>query len=197
MPSPAPAGREWPGWREPATVFQIRPTSAMSRGLLAAVTVGIMAGVAACGGVVAGSHSHPAAASGSAAPGAAPLCANTANPDRLVVSLSSGIATSHVHQVLPAGLTISDPARVRAVATALCGLPTMAHTQVQCPADFGSAYRLAFFAAGRPFPLVVAKTTGCRSVSGLGPAKATSGSFWSLLRREIGTSHGAGGAPSS
>ncbi len=169
----------------------------MSRGLLAAVTVGIMTGAAACGGVVAGSNGHPAAASGSAAPGAVPLCANTANPDRLVVSLSSGIPTSHVHEVLPAGLTISDPGRVRAVAAALCGLPAMPHTQVQCPADFGSGYRLAFSAAGRPFPLVVVKTTGCRSVSGLGPARTTSGSFWSLLRREIGTSRGAGGSPSS
>jgi hypothetical protein len=164
--------------------MRIPPEGAMSRVLLAMITAGIVAGMAACGSVVAGSGSHPAASGNAAA--AVPLCANQAHLDRMEVSLNIGRGMSHLHELLPVGITISDPARVQAVAGALCGLPAMAHTQIRCPADFGSSYRLVFSASGQTFPPVVIRATGCRSVTGLGPARSTSGSFWSLLHKNLG-----------
>ena len=41
-----------------------RLTGAIGRGLLAAMTAGMLTGVAACGGVVAGQGSHPATVAG-------------------------------------------------------------------------------------------------------------------------------------
>ena len=167
--------------------MRIPPEGPVSRVLLAMITAGILTGVAACGSVVAGSGSHPAAAaSGSSASAAAPLCANKAHLDRMEVSLNVGRGLSHIHQPLPVGVTISDPARVQAVAGALCGLPAMTHTQIRCPADFGGSYRLVFSTSGQTFPPVVIRATGCRAVTGLGPARTTSGSFWSLLRKNLG-----------
>jgi hypothetical protein len=167
--------------------MRIQQEGMMSRALLVLATAGMLAGVAACGSVTAGSGSHPAAAaSGGTASTAVPLCANKAHLDRMVVSVNVGRGLSHLHELLPIGITIRDPARVQAVATALCGLPATAHTQVRCPADFGSGYRLVFSAAGQTFPPVVIRATGCRLVSGLGPVRTTSGSFWALLHRNLG-----------
>jgi len=167
--------------------MRIPQEGAMGRALLALIAAGTLAGVAACGSVTAGSGSHPAAAaSGSAASAAVPLCASKAHLDRMELSLNVGRGLSHLHEPLPVGVTISDPARVQDVAGALCGLPAMAHTNIQCPADFGSAYRLVFSTSGRTFPPVVIRATGCRSVNGLGPARTTSGSFWNLLHKDLG-----------
>jgi hypothetical protein len=104
-----------------------------------------------------------------------------------VVSPAAGFLPDHVRVAQPAGITIADPARVRAVAAALCGLPVMASTHMKCPVIDGGGYRLAFFDGGRMFPPVMVEITGCRRlVSGLGPARQVSGSFLSLLRRELG-----------
>ena len=172
---------------------RIRLAGTTSRGLLVTVMAVLVTGVAACASVTAGPGSHAApAASGSPASAAAPLCANAAHLDRVVVTLHPGLPQSHLHQVMPRGITISDPARVRAIAAALCGLPAMTHTPVNCPMDTGGGYRLAFSAAGRTFPPVVIEATGCRSVSGLGPVRVTSGPFWTTLHKELGTSGGGG-----
>jgi hypothetical protein len=170
------------------------------RCVLGVVVAGALAGLAACGGVVAGSGQTSAAAGSGgqqrpAAAGAAgrqtALCANAANLDRLVVSLSG--APGHFHGVLPGGLTVGDPVRVRAVASALCGLPAMPHAPLPCPADFGGSYRFSFAAAGQSFPPVIAKATGCQSVSGLGPARMASAAFWALLHKELSGSPHTGG----
>ena len=173
-----------------------RLTGAMGRGLLATMTAGVLAGVAACGGVVAGQGSHPATGGSSAAVSASvPLCANMAHLDRLVI-VRGGIPQTHIREALPVAVVISDPTRVRAMAAALCGAPAVAHTQGPCPAASGAAYRLGFSAAGRTFPPVMVQVTGCRSVYGLGPARTTPGSFVSLLRKELGAGQvGATGGP--
>jgi hypothetical protein len=126
---------------------------------------------------------------------AAPVCANVSHLDTLVVSLTGVLERSRMPAVLPAGFTLRDPARVQAVAAALCALPAMPGGPVNCPADFGGAYRLVFAAAGQAYPPVLIKATGCRTVSGLGPARATSGAFWVLLARELGTHHQPPGPP--
>jgi len=167
--------------------MRIPQEGTMGRALLALMTAGTLAGVAACGTVTAGSGSHTAApAGGGTASAAVPLCANQAHLDRMVVSVNLSRGMSHLHEILPIGVTIRDPARVQAVAAALCGLPATAHSQIRCPADFGGGYRLVFSTAGQTFPPVVVRATGCRFVSGLGPVRATSGSFWTALRKELG-----------
>jgi hypothetical protein len=177
-----------------------RPAGLAVRCALGVVVAGALAGLAACGGVTAGSSRTPAAAgsggqqtsaAGGGAGQQAALCADAAHLDRLVVSLSG--PPGHLHAVLPAGLRVSDPVRVRAVASALCGLPAMPHSPLPCPADFGGSYRFSFAAPGQSFPPVTAKATGCQSVSGLGPARMASAAFWALLHKELGGSPHAGG----
>jgi hypothetical protein len=186
----------------------------MRRGLLATMVAGVLTGVAACGAVTAGSAGQPSpaasstppapaasstapapAASGSVPVTAAPVCANVRHLDTLVVSLTGVLERSRMPAVLPAGFTLRGPARVQAVAAALCALPAMPGGPVNCPADFGGTYRLVFAAAGQAYPPVLVKVSGCRTVSGLGPVRATSGAFWVLLARELGTHHQPPGPP--
>jgi hypothetical protein len=163
------------------------------RTVLATAAIGVLATVSACGRVVAGASGHPAAsASTGAQVRAAPLCADAGSLTKLVVRLTGGLPNSHFHEVIPAGATISDPARVRAVAAGLCALPRTAPGVYHCPADFGGGYRLTFSAPGRTFPPVMAQATGCRSVTGLGPARVAGASFWALLHTELSGGRGAG-----
>jgi hypothetical protein len=188
--------------------MRTRLAGALSRGLLATAVVGAMAVVAACGSVSAGPGSHLGTSAGSTAPSAGgtapsargtapsvgstasaavPLCVDTARLDRMVVSLSTGLMQGHLREMQPGAVTIADPARVRAVAAALCGLPVMAPTHMECADIHGAAYRLTFSAAGRVFPPVMVEAAGCRRpVHGLGPARLASGPFLDLLRRELG-----------
>jgi hypothetical protein len=188
----------------------------MTRALLAAMVTTAVAGLAACG-AVAGGPSGPAAtgassttvtpaaasaspapaASGSVPAGAAPLCTNISHLGTLVVSLARGLGRSHLPVALPAGITFRDPARARAVAATLCALPVMAAGAVNCPAGLGDSYRLVFAAGRRAYPPVLIKMTGCRTVSGLGPVRATSAAFWNVLARELGTRRTMGGTPAA
>ncbi len=189
---------------------------AMRRGLLATMVAGVLTAVAACGTVTSGPAGSPStgagstagtpatastspapAVSGSVPANAAPLCANVAHLDTLVVSVTRVSEQSHPPVVLPTGITVRDPARVQAVAAALCALPAVGPGPVSCPADFGSAYRLVFAAGGQPYPPVLIKATGCRTVSGLGPVRATSAAFWIVLARELGTRHPMSGTPAA
>ena len=173
------------------------PTRLVTCGVLGVVMAGAVAGLAACGGVVAGSAGSQQTPAATGSPGQqAALCANAGHLDRMVVSLSGVLSSTHVHQVLPGGVTIRDPAKVQAVASALCALPAMPHGVVSCPADFGGSSRFAFSAAGQGFPPVVARSTGRRSVSGLGPTRLAPAAFWTLLHKELGTGqrvNGSGG----
>ena len=169
-------------------VMQGRLSRLVTRGLPGVILAGALAALAACGAVVAGpggSQQTPAAAASSGQEAA--LCASTAHLDRMVVSLSGAAPPGQFHAVLPGGVTIRDAAKVRAVAAALCGLPAMPSGPVHCPADLGGGYRLTFAAAGQSFPPVMVRATGCRSVSGLGPARRATAAFWALLREELGT----------
>jgi hypothetical protein len=113
---------------------------------------------------------------------------DTARLDGLTVSLTGGLPQSQPHQVLPRSAVIRDPARVRAVAAALCQLPSVPDTPVPCPADFGGSYRLTFAASGQVFGPVTVATSGCRTVTGLGQARRSTSAFWSLLGTELAAS---------
>ena len=89
--------------------------------------------------------------------------------------------------VLPRGITIGEPGPVRGLAAALCGLPALPRGPVNCPAQFRDALRLAFAAGRRPFPPVTVQVSGCRAVTGLGPARtAFSATFWRTLGKDLG-----------
>ena len=168
-----------------------RLAGALGRALLATVMAGVVTALAACGSVAAGPAGQPGPAPPASSAVAVSLCADRAHLVRMVVSLGAGFMPGPVQAAQPVGVTVSDPARVRAVAAALCGLPVMPSAHLACPAIRGGAYRLTFFAAGRMFPPVMVETAGCRRlVSGLGPARQASGSFLGLLRRELGPGHG-------
>ena len=66
------------------------------------------------------------------------------------------------------------PARARAVAAAVCGLPAMPRVVMNCPADLGVSYRLSFAAGSRGFPVVTVSAGGCTGVAGAGPVRSAS-----------------------
>jgi hypothetical protein len=171
---------------------------AAARAVLALIAPGALIGLAACGstvagsGTVAGGGAHPASAGtggstgpapGVTAPAGVPLCAAAGKVDRVVASPGG----SHVRALLPGGITISDAPRVRTLAAALCALPPRP-AGLHCEAATGGAFRLAFAAGNQGFRPVGVQLTGCRSVTGLGPARSWSPSpqFGPLLSRTVG-----------
>jgi len=171
---------------------QSGPLSAAARGVLAMIAVSAVIGLAACGGAVPGAAGHPASAGAghSKEPAAAvrasagvPLCAAARKVDRVVAS----VPASYLREILPRGITIRDAPRVRALAAALCALPPMPPGS-HCRAAFGAAVRLVFAAGGRGFHPVRIRLSGCRSVTGAGPARwwARSPQFGRLLSGTVG-----------
>jgi hypothetical protein len=179
------------------------PVGAATRSALALIAAGALIGLTACGGTIAGDAAHQASAGtggptgpasagagGSAGPSAAatapagvPLCAAAGKVDR-VVAIPPG---SHARALLPGGITIRDAARVRALAAALCALPPMP-PGLRCEAATRGTFRLTFAAGDQSFRPVGVQMSGCRSVTGLGPARSWSGSprFGPLLTRTVG-----------
>ncbi|MGO9219469.1 MAG: hypothetical protein ACLP5E_17150 [Streptosporangiaceae bacterium] len=136
------------------------------------------------------------ASTGTADPGSsssAALCSEPAAVTRLVVSRVSALPQNHVHFAFPAGITVPSPARARAVAEAVCGLPAMPRVVMSCPADLGVSYRLSFAAGSRGFPVVIASAGGCEGVAGAGPVRSADRSpgFWTVLAHAMGIGSGA------
>jgi hypothetical protein len=154
------------------------------------IAVGALTGLAACGSVAAGgagnqaaaSASHAAEAAAASASAGVPLCAAARTVDRVVASPSA----RRFRELLPGGVTIRDAPSVRALAAALCALPPMPQGR-HCPAAAGSV-RLVFAAGTRGFQPVHIQLSGCRSVTGVGPARswARSPRFGPLLSRTVG-----------
>lgn len=185
-----------------------------SRAALATVAVGATIMLAACGNQVAGGQSAPsgqspsgvqstaadqsasagksASADGKAAPivgsGSADLCTDIPHLTSVVVSRTSGFRDSRMGSIQPRGITIVEPALVRGLAAALCGLPEMPRIALTCPAEFGvGSLRFAFAAGGRPYAPVVVQLSGCRVVTGLGAARrASSAAFWQTVDQDLG-----------
>lgn len=160
----------------------------VSRGGLLVPTA-ILAGallLAACGSVPA-SSSGRAGSSPSASrtrPATTALCADPGAVSRLVVTRVPAIRSVGArHFVFPRQVTVTDAATARAVARALCALPTMPPGVVSCPAQLlGTTYRLRFSADGRKLPAITVQATGCQTVTGLGPVRRViSGHFWTVL----------------
>ena len=162
------------------------------RWVLAVVAASAVVVLAACGSTAAGGAGNPASAgaahstgpaAGASASAGVPLCAAAQKVDRVVATLPAG----HLRQLLPRGITVTDASQVRALAAALCALPPMPQG-LQCPADFGGMFRLVFAAGGRDFQPVRVQQSGCRAVTGIGPARSWSRSprFGRLLTGTVG-----------
>jgi hypothetical protein len=174
-------------------VRRMWPAGATSRAALATIAAGALVVLAACGSAVAGGHSGTAGGQGAAfvpggrASAGVALCGDLPNLTRVTVSRTTSLHELEPAMVLPPGLTVRKPRLVRGLATALCGLPKMPRGPVSCPAQFGGSLRLAFAAGGRPFRPVSVQMSGCRVVSGLGPARTVpSAAFWRTLGKDLG-----------
>ena len=78
---------------------------------------------------------------------------------------------NHAREVLPTGFTIRNAATVQRIATILCALPAMPRGVMSCPDLVGGSFRLFFTAPGKAIGSVGVQYSGCRVVSGLGPAR--------------------------
>ena len=149
-----------------------------ARGVRGLIAVTALMGLAACGGVSAGSAGHPASASASASassarapaaaagtPAAGSLCVDGQSADRVVVSRTAS----------PRQVTLRGATQVRAMVAALCALPPMPAGR-QCAAVSTGSVRLMFVAGEQSFPPVTVQMSGCRSVTGMGATRWWSGS---------------------
>ncbi|MHB8296606.1 MAG: hypothetical protein ACYDH5_18745 [Acidimicrobiales bacterium] len=150
--------------------------------------------LAACGSSVGRGDPGPSRLASAAGP---PLCGSVPILDRLVVHRSDAFRQNYMafrqnymRFSFPAQVTVTDAARVRAAARALCSLPKMPTGAISCPADFGIIYHLAFSAGARVFPTVEVDATGCQAVRGLGPGRwaVRSPDLWPTLGRAMGLS---------
>ena len=161
-----------------------RPVSVAARAMLTVISVTALIGLAACGSAPVSGTGHPGSAGAgltkepaavAAASAGVPLCAAAGRVERVAVSRVPALSASSRHEPLPGGVTFSGPPRVRALVAGLCALPLMSHGPLlSCPADFGGAFRLVFAAGRRGFSPVVVQGSGCRIVTGVGPARSWS-----------------------
>jgi len=92
------------------------------------------------------------------------LCAAPAAVSRVQIVRIPSIA-----QLVPTGkgqpkpikITVTDPAKARILARAVCRLPRMPRGMFHCPIDVGGAYELTFSVGDRRLPLVQAAASGC------------------------------------
>lgn len=157
-------------------VLPIRQLGAATRAALAAAAVGALLTLAACGSQVAPiqtastrSSGTPSTPGGGAVAGVA-LCRDIPHLTSVMITHSMAFRAFQKGSTLPRG-TVMEPRQVRDLAAALCELPKMPPGPVTCPAEFGSSVRFVFAAGRHPFPPVTVQASGCRVVTGLGPAR--------------------------
>jgi hypothetical protein len=178
-----------------AVVRGMHKPGAAGRAALAAAAAGAVVMLAACGSQAAGGPPGPVGGMGAApVPGGravagVALCKDIPRLTRVVVSRTAAFRAFEPGLILPRGFTIGEPRLVRGLAAALCGLPAMPRGLVSCPAQFRGSLRMAFTAGGRPFLPVTVQVSGCRVVTGLGPARsARSAAFWRTVGEDLGLS---------
>jgi hypothetical protein len=139
-------------------------------------------GSGAASGGPAGSSASPSAAAPAAQ---ATLCQEAGTVSSMEIERSQGARIpQEMQNAMPDRVTVSNPARARAVARALCALPKMPSGPLHCPALFiGTTYHLIFTADGTQLPTVTIQATGCQTVTGVGPVRraSTSPGFWRVL----------------
>ena len=118
------------------------------------------------------------------------LCTEIPKLTRMTVVRSpGGPPFHHVREVLPGGFIIRNAATVQRIATILCALPTMPRGFISCPELVGgSSFRLFFAAPGEAIASVGIQYSGCRVVSGLGPARTWASS--AAMQHEVSAGFG-------
>jgi hypothetical protein len=184
---------------EAVMVRRILPRGAASRARPAALAFGALIVLAACGSQQAPANSVGAtgAIPGGRASAHVALCKDIQSLTRVVITRTTSLRETQPGQVLPRGITLNEPAVVRHLATTLCGLPKARTGPVSCPADFGGSFRLAFAADGRAFPAVTVQTSGCLTVTGLGPPRRIPTATLRTLGMALGLKFPAGPASPS
>ncbi len=184
---PVPRKRTSPADGRPGLAFRAVPAAALA--------VAAAATVAACGssspagtGATAASSST---ASGNVAASGSGLCGAAAKVDSLIVQRSDALPGSHARFTFPATEKVTSAPRTQSVVQSLCALPSVAHMQVACPADFGITYRLTFVAGDHQYAPVTVSAAGCEMVHGLGQVRQIRASdpVWQQLGMAIGIPH--------
>jgi hypothetical protein len=178
---------------------QSRPRLTATTGILAGIAVTAVLGLAACGSAVAGGPAHSgtnnAAKKFAIQPGGVMIPAGKSTGTAVCMHIPSLVKVTFVRTPSmvsgtripqPSPVMVKDPAAVRRLAKLLCGLPGDVGL-MNCPADFGTGYRLVFATAQQGFSLVTVHTSGCRTVSGLGQARswARSPQLGQVVRRTV------------
>ncbi len=161
--------------------------------LCAAFVLGPVMLLVACGsirasdsGAASAASPSPSAAAGAGAPSSqAALCRDAGTVTSMEIMRNHGVRIpQELQNAMPDQVTVSNSARARAVARALCALPKMPRGPFHCPALLiGTTYHLIFTASGRQLPTVTIEATGCQTVTGVGPVRwaSTSPGFWRVL----------------
>jgi hypothetical protein len=171
-----------------------------TRALVCAVAALGAVTLAACGSVAAPGSGPGAGQTSPGTPGSSTgggvgssqpaLCRDAATVTRLEIVRNHGFKVPELEPAFPNLVTVTNPALVRDVARALCALPAAPKSGgvYHCPALLlGTAYTLRFSLGSRPLPLVTINSTGCETVTGVGPVRwVTSEGFWAVLSRAIG-----------
>jgi hypothetical protein len=183
---------------------------AAAGGIVASLVLGLAACASAATGADSAARSHPVR-SAEANPASArpshvkiiprtptirpssehvPLCMEIPKLTRMTVTRTPWPPPlHHAREVLPTGFTITDAATVQRIATVLCALPALPRGVMSCPDLVGGAFRLFFVAPDKPIASVGVQESGCRVVSGLGPARSWAAS--ATMQHEVSVGFGA------
>src|SRR5215472_4155839 len=186
-----------------------KTNGAAGRAALGVIAASLVMGLAACGSAAAGADSaakpakaNPASATPSKAtiiPGGPMmpasskhvlLCTEIPKLTRMTVTRTPWPPPPHhAREVLPTGFTIRNAATVQRIATMLCALPAIPRGVMSCPDLVGGSFRLFFGAPGKAIAPVGVQYSGCRVVSGLGPARTWASS--AAMQHEVSVGFGA------
>jgi hypothetical protein len=188
----------------------VKGDGAAGRAALGVIAGSLVLGLTACGSAAAGAGSPAIANPAVGRPSKATSPAGQINPGgpmmpasskhvllcREILKLTRVMVTRtpgaprlhHVREVLPIGFTIRNAATVQRIATMLCALPTLPSGFTSCPDLVGGSFQLFFSAPGKAIPSVGVQYSGCRLVSGLGPARTWASS--AAMQHEVSAGFG-------
>jgi hypothetical protein len=129
------------------------------------------------------SSPDPASATRTAAvvPGSALICGNPSSLTAMALTRSDPFPQNQIAFVFPARVVGSDGPAIAALDQTMCRLPAFPSGTFHCPADFGISYLIAFTSGARPVGTVTVTASGCPRLTGLGPARSPSTTFWAQL----------------